>query len=157
MIFQKDLARKIVTGDKRATRRRMVPGKPRSPWYRHHCAYTEGQVFTINPGRGVSRVARAKVTRVYSQQLGEMTEKDAKLEGCKGLKHFRETWKAINKVWNPAELVWVVEFKLFGSDCMGCDGCGWCEGSPAFTCPDCTGTGVEITPAGRALLEADES
>lgn len=25
--------------------------------------------------------------------------------------------------------------------CMGCDGTGWCEGSPAFTCPECKGTG----------------
>jgi hypothetical protein len=27
------------------------------------------------------------------------------------------------------------------SICMMCDGCGWCEGSPAFTCPRCKGTG----------------
>lgn len=26
--------------------------------------------------------------------------------------------------------------------CMMCDGCGWCEGSPAFTCPRCQGTGA---------------
>lgn len=157
MIFKEELARKIITGDKRATRRRMVPGKPRSPWYRHRCAYTEGQVFTINPGRGKSRVAEARVTRVYAQRLGQMNEKDAKLEGCKSLKHFRETWKALNRIWNPAELVWVVEFELFGSDCMGCDGTGWCEGSPAFSCPDCYATGVEVSGAGRELMQADES
>lgn len=156
MIFKEELARKIITGDKRATRRRMVPGKPRSPWYRHRCAYTEGQVFAVNPGRGKSRVAEAKVTKVYSQQLGRMTEKDAKLEGFKSLKHFREVWKEINKVWNPAELVWVVEFELFGPDCMGCDGCGWCEGSPAFSCSDCYATGIKVSAAGRELMEADE-
>jgi DnaJ-class molecular chaperone len=27
--------------------------------------------------------------------------------------------------------------------CMDCDGCGWCEGSPAWTCTKCNGTGVE--------------
>jgi hypothetical protein len=157
MIFQADLARSIIRGDKRATRRRMVPGKPRSPWYRHGCSYKVGQVFTVNPGRGIARVAEAKITAVYSQRLGQMTEKDAKLEGCKNLKHFRETWKAINKVWNPAEEVWVIEFELDGSTCMGCDGCGWCEGSPAFLCDDCYSTGIEVTAAGRALMEADES
>lgn len=26
--------------------------------------------------------------------------------------------------------------------CMGCDGTGWCEGSPAFTCNDCGGSGT---------------
>lgn len=25
--------------------------------------------------------------------------------------------------------------------CMNCDGTGWCEGSPAFECRDCNGTG----------------
>jgi hypothetical protein len=25
--------------------------------------------------------------------------------------------------------------------CVACSGCGWCEGSPAFTCPVCKGTG----------------
>jgi hypothetical protein len=31
--------------------------------------------------------------------------------------------------------------------CMFCDGCGWCEGSPAFTCPRCKGTGLASSPA----------
>jgi hypothetical protein len=132
MIFREELARKIISGDKRATRRRMVAGSPRSPWYRHRCSYSEGQVFAVNPGRGKPRVAEAKVTKVYAQQLGQMTDKDAKLEGFKNLKHFREAWKEINRVWNPAERVWVVEFELEGSVCMGCDGCGWCEARKAM-------------------------
>ena len=28
--------------------------------------------------------------------------------------------------------------------CMFCDGCGWCEGSPAFACPRCNGTGTAL-------------
>jgi hypothetical protein len=31
--------------------------------------------------------------------------------------------------------------------CMFCGGCGWCEGSPAFTCPECKGTGEETPKA----------
>jgi hypothetical protein len=27
--------------------------------------------------------------------------------------------------------------------CVVCDGCGWCEGSPAFTCPQCGGEGLD--------------
>jgi hypothetical protein len=34
-----------------------------------------------------------------------------------------------------------VEEKKEPPVCMFCDGCGWCEGSPAFTCPRCKGTG----------------
>lgn len=93
----------------------MVAGKPRSPWYRHGCAYEVGQVFTINPGRGVTRIAEARITAVYAQALGAMTDKDARREGCKNLKHFREVWKAINRVWNPAERVWVIEFERLGA------------------------------------------
>ena len=111
MIFQEELAQKIMAGKKTATRRRMVAGKPRSPWYRHRCAYKPGQVFTVNPGRGKTNIGKARVISVYPQALGAMTEQDARREGCKSLKHFREVWKAINKVFNPAELVWVVEFE----------------------------------------------
>jgi hypothetical protein len=38
--------------------------------------------------------------------------------------------------------------------CMFCDGCGWCEGSPAFTCPRCKGTGLAASPA-SALVTKD--
>jgi hypothetical protein len=34
-----------------------------------------------------------------------------------------------------------------GAICMFCDGCGWCEGSPAFTCPRCGGTGTQVAKA----------
>lgn len=33
------------------------------------------------------------------------------------------------------------------SICMFCGGCGWCEGSPAFVCPRCGGTGTEAQQA----------
>lgn len=36
-----------------------------------------------------------------------------------------------------SEVVEITEY------CLGCDGCGWCEGSPAHTCPICSGTGVK--------------
>jgi hypothetical protein len=34
--------------------------------------------------------------------------------------------------------------------CMDCDGCGWCEGSPAYTCATCNGTGLQPVTEGRA-------
>ena len=30
--------------------------------------------------------------------------------------------------------------------CWDCDGCGWCEGSPAYTCHTCKGSGVKPLP-----------
>lgn len=103
-----------MAGEKTATRRR-YQDNPRSPWYHGRCAYKVGQVFTVNPGRGKTNIGRARVTKVYAQALGSMTEKDARREGCKNLKHFREVWKAINGIWNPIERVWVVEFERLGA------------------------------------------
>ena len=30
-----------------------------------------------------------------------------------------------------------------GPLCATCQGTGWCEGSPAFTCPECKGSGYD--------------
>lgn len=35
----------------------------------------------------------------------------------------------------------VTENKSYMLPCPACNGCGWCEGSPAYTCHDCEGTG----------------
>lgn len=39
--------------------------------------------------------------------------------------------------------------------CMSCDGCGWCEGSPAFTCSDCKGFGRRPSPQGGSVIYGD--
>lgn len=35
---------------------------------------------------------------------------------------------------------------------LDADGCGWCEGSPAWTCTDCFGLGIEVSAAAKALI-----
>ena len=154
MIFREDLAVAILRGEKTVTRRRLVDN-PRSPWYRgHHPGdrYPEGSTFTVNPGRGLLRVGECEVTARYWQLLGSVDSAIAKQEGFALMVDFRAGWREINGTYDGEEEVEVVEFKLHGPDCMGCDGCGWCEGSPAFTCPDCFGTGIEVSPRGRALI-----
>jgi hypothetical protein len=163
MIFRPDLALAILRGEKTATRRAINPENPRSPWRPWDPAdhsYPVGNVFTVNPGRGIPRVAECEVTGRRIEPLIQVDDAAAKREGFTNRAAFIAAFVEINGAGPVgeaaarmrAERVHVVEFKLHGPDCMGCDGCGWCEGSPAWTCTDCFGTGIEVTPAGRALV-----
>jgi hypothetical protein len=109
MIFREDLAKAIMRGKKTATRRRLSDN-PRSPWWKEKCAYKVGQVFTINPGRGVTNIGRARVTAVYKQRLFDMTETAAWKEGFDSLVAFRIAWRSINGGFFNEE-VWAVEFE----------------------------------------------
>jgi hypothetical protein len=154
-MFTEPLAAKILRGGKTATRRRLSD-KPRSPWFRGNAIgaarYPVGKVFTVNPGRGVGRVAECKVTGRYRAVLGALDDTIARQEGFDTMVSFRGAWRKINGEFDGSELVDVVEFQLDGPYCRGCDGCGWCEGSPAWTCTDCGGTGRERNAAARDLL-----
>lgn len=110
MIFKQELAEKILRGEKTATRRQMSDN-PRSPWYREKCAYKVGQVFTVNPGRGVKNVGSAKVTAVYKQRLFDMGAEAARQEGFESLPAFQAAWRSINGGFFN-EMVWVIEFEL---------------------------------------------
>jgi hypothetical protein len=115
-MFTEPLAAKIIKGEKTATRR-VLSDKLRSPWFRERCAYSVGQEFTVNPGRGVTRVCSAAVTAVYKQSLGEMGRLDAEKEGFEflygpGLDSFHEAWGGIHREVDPDEEVWVIEFVL---------------------------------------------
>jgi uncharacterized protein YhfF len=151
MMFTEPLAAKIIKGEKTATRR-VMSDKPGSPWFKGGCKYEVGQTFAVNPGRGVLRVADAKIINVYKQRLGEMTNASARAEGFADATAFWKAWAKINGREDGGEMVWVVEFHLSGPTCLGCDGCGWCEGSPAFLCPDCFSTGSFPSDRGRALV-----
>ena len=39
-----------------------------------------------------------------------------------------------------------LEFEQHKEECGDCDGCGWCEGSPAWTCKTCGGMGWVLKP-----------
>lgn len=129
MMFTEALAEKIVAGEKTVTRRRLSDN-PRSPWYRNHPAgkrYPVGKVFTVNPGRGVRRVAECEVTARYRQTLLAVGPRDARAEGFDDLLAFQEAWRKINGGLDVREVVDVVEFKLVG----GPHGNGPCN------CADC--------------------
>lgn len=118
MIFRKELAEAILRGEKTATRRRMSD-KPRSPWWRDECSYSVGQVFSVQPGRGVKGIGFARVSAVYLQRLGHMDEDDAYAEGFRpgriltsAKQAFAHAWCEINGSYDSAEFVWVIEFEV---------------------------------------------
>jgi len=56
--------------------------------------------------------AKIKVTELYEQELGEMTDEDAEKEGYKDVEDFRNIWIKINGSWYGDRVVYVIEFKL---------------------------------------------
>jgi uncharacterized protein YhfF len=155
MMFTEPLAAKIIKGEKTATRRRLSDN-PASPWWREDCKYEVGQVFTVNPGRGVKRVAECAITAIYKAPLGQMTEADAQAEGFEDRYAFWTTWNDINGAFDDQE-VWVIEFKLTGAECAECQGAGhWSdwngEEGGAGKCGACYGTGIQPSERGRAFV-----
>jgi len=156
-MFTEPLAAKIIKGEKTATRR-VMSDNPRSPWSSHRCLYEVGQTFTVNPGRGVKRVAECEVTAVYKQPLGQMTEYDARAEGFTDRYSFWVVWNDLHGAFDDQE-VWVVEFKLTGARCGECDGTGQMrnEGRSllrwhTMPCTGCFATGIDATQRGRDFV-----
>jgi hypothetical protein len=115
MIFRRELAEKVMRGEKTVTRR-AVSDNPRSPWWKERCRYSVGKVFTVNPGRAVPRIGEARVIACDQQDLGELSDAQARAEGCTSAQDFRETWVAINKRYETDARVWRVEFEVVCMD-----------------------------------------
>lgn len=109
MIFKAELAELVVAGEKTVTRR-LCSENPRSPWWRERCTYQPGKVFTVNPGRGVTRIGEARVVSCDRQALGYLTDDEARAEGFENATVFRATFEAINGSYDPDVMVWRIEF-----------------------------------------------
>lgn len=110
MIFKRALAEKAVAGEKTVTRR-LVSDNPRSPWFVDECGYRAGQVFTINPGRGVTNIGRARVLSVRREELGRLDDAEARREGFPDAAAFEAGFDGINGGYTPEALVWRLEFE----------------------------------------------
>jgi hypothetical protein len=113
MIFRKDLAEKVMAGEKTVTRRLCSENK-RSPWYRFGCRYERGKEFTVNPGRGIPNIGRARVTSCERVPIDYLMLDDALAEGFASVTEFMLGFMAINgwSKWNPDAAVWRVEFEV---------------------------------------------
>ncbi|MHA1595821.1 MAG: ASCH domain-containing protein [Candidatus Baldrarchaeia archaeon] len=102
MIFRKEFVKPILEGKKTQSRRKWK--KP---------LVKEGRIYKARTSYTSDYFAEILVNRVFKQKLGEMTEEDAKKEGCESLEEFKRVWERVTgEKWNPDEEVWVVEFSV---------------------------------------------
>lgn len=111
MIFRPDLAKKVMAGEKTATRRAPSP-KTKSPWYWRGCIYKVGQEFAVQPGRGKPSIGAAIVDRVALERLGAIRAEQAVAEGFADIRDFIAAWREINGTFDALAWVWVVEFHV---------------------------------------------
>lgn len=120
MIFQYTWP-SIVTEMKTATRRvvkveeKAVRGKNNriiAVTHNNRLKWQVGATYAVQPARGHSQVARIKLTRITSRQLGSITNAEARAEGFANRQEFFQTWEAIHGSWIAQTRVWVIEFAL---------------------------------------------
>lgn len=102
ILFKREFVDPILSSAKTESRRR---------WKRP--LVREGGVYWAATGfRREDRFAKLRVKYVRRQRLGDVTEEDAKKEGCSSLEEFREVWRRVYGSWDPDEEVYVVGFEV---------------------------------------------
>lgn len=100
LIFKKEHIFLILEGVKTQTRRR------------HKRPLKVGRVYDFKKDWYHSTGIKIKITKVYSQRLGDITPEEAQKEGRYTISEFVYVWMRINGVWDPDEVVWVYEFRV---------------------------------------------
>lgn len=108
LLFKPRHIEAIRDGVKTATRRDWAENYPRPSEGDIRMAVTE--MFTSD----AECDCYIRVTDIYQEPLGEMTQEDARKEGGYDLAGFREAWETINGEWDPDLVVDVVEFEYVG-------------------------------------------
>jgi hypothetical protein len=113
MIFQPDLAAKVLDGSKTVTRRK--PGK-----YRAGCSYSVQVPITDGPGKGRGGKQLARIGGVLDVSLpepvGRVDRDEARLEGFDSVADFVAYWRSLYGEWDPMRLVERIEFVLIHPD-----------------------------------------
>lgn len=111
MIFHRELAAKVLAGEKTVTRR-LPKDNPRSPWWRGGCRYVPGKSSAVQPGRSKHSIGRVVVKSAELVELGHLDDAEARREGFTSAAEFEEAWKAMHGGYDPSAPVWRVEFHL---------------------------------------------
>jgi len=56
--------------------------------------------------------AKIKVTKLFKQELIDMSFDDVRKEGYDNTDDFERVWREINGWWNTDVIVWVIEFEV---------------------------------------------
>lgn len=105
MIFTEHHLSLIADGEKTQTRRQKRLDEVR---------YTEGTVYRATQG-GADMFTTiedcdlfVKVTNMYEEQLGDISEEDCQKEGQYTREEFKQEWNDINGEWDETEIVTVL-------------------------------------------------
>lgn len=107
--FEKGNMAKVLRGEKTQTRR---------TWPKQRVKV--GDVCQLRQGRYKWLPQHVVITDVRRELLGDMTEADARAEGCKSLAEFQQVWNMIysskNIPWTAEQDSWVIDFCLVQKD-----------------------------------------
>jgi len=100
MMFKRELLDLVISGKKTQTRRL------------HKNLLKEKQKYVIKKNWYENTEHYIRITKVYSQKLGDVSEEEARKEGFSSREEFRDAWIRINGSWDSDIVVTVYEFEL---------------------------------------------
>jgi len=100
ILFKKHFIDKILSGEKTQTRR-----VHKKPLYR-------GELVAVKTSYSKCSGIVLRILKVWKERLGDISEADARKEGCGSIEGFKQEWIRINKVWDPNLEVTVYEFEV---------------------------------------------
>ena len=103
LLFKKQFIPKIQQGKKTQTRRLKKPNTKIGKTYHLRSSYRQVLPEII------------LITDIFQQHLGEITHQDINKEGFESLNQFTQVWREIYGLYNPEELIWVIEFQYVGN------------------------------------------
>ena len=103
-MFKRAMLNKILAGEKTQTRRD-IKRKPGVQVLR------VGQIVGVRAGY-TKYVGYIRIIKRRREKLGDISEEDAKKEGCINVEDFRQTWTRLFGKWMPNKVVWVYDFVL---------------------------------------------
>ena len=74
--------------------------------------YRVGNIYAVQPGRGLAGVGYIRLLGIERATLGDMTEADARTEGFADLAAFRDVWTWLHGAWRLEQEVWALRFTL---------------------------------------------
>ncbi len=107
MIFSAAHARMVLEGRKSQTRRRVRPGET-------VCRWVPGRSYAVQHDRCRPAAGRLVVMSVAQQTLADLTLRDARAEGFRTRREFRDHWHALFPDMTPADRVWVLVIRPDG-------------------------------------------
>ena len=124
MIFQYTYEQ-VLRGEKNQTRRRICEGDAAvvddydyitAVTHNGRMKYAVGSSYAVQPGRNEAAVGRIQLTQIDREPVATITEADAIAEGYATVDDFLAIWEAMYGLGALDEVVWVLTFRLLGSE-----------------------------------------